>query len=96
MSDEESTMAVSDPTTVGDWVRERVAYYLEADPATIDVDTPLAEYGLDSLYALTLCGDIEDHFELVLEPTLAWDHPTISAIARYLADLPAPEPDSRP
>jgi acyl carrier protein len=79
-------MAVLDPIAVGDWVRAQVASYLETEPTVIDPDTPLVEYGLDSLYALTLCGDIEDHYGLVLEPTLAWDHPTINAIARYLAE----------
>ena len=43
---------------------------------------PLAEYGLDSVAALSLCGDIEEEFGLIVEPTVAWDHPTVQALDR--------------
>jgi acyl carrier protein len=68
------------------WLTAKVAYYIEADPAGIDPDAKLVGYGLDSVYALTLCGDIEDEYGLVVDPTLAWDYPTINAIAGYLAE----------
>src|SRR4051794_5308710 len=64
---------------------DRVAPHPERNPADIDEGTQLAEMGLDSVYALTLCGDVEDRFGLVVEPTLAWDHPTIDAITAHLA-----------
>ncbi|MFD4630231.1 acyl carrier protein [Streptomyces sp. NPDC058284] len=90
---------VTDPTSAGaaapdaatslqaicSWLVDRVAYYLDRAPAEIDKGTELAEMGLDSVYALTLCGDVEDRFGLVVEPTMAWDHPTIDAITAYLA-----------
>lgn len=38
------------------------------------------------MYALILCGDIEDHLGLALEPTVAWDHPTIDALAGHLEE----------
>jgi acyl carrier protein len=72
------------PPALQHWLTERVASYLQVDPQHIPPDTPLAEIGLDSVYALSLCGDIEDAFHLVVEPTLAWDYPTISAIALFL------------
>jgi acyl carrier protein len=68
-----------------EWVLGRVAYYIERSPADIDPDAKLVGYGLDSVYALTLCGDIEDEYGLVVDPTLAWDYPTVNAIAGYLA-----------
>ncbi|WP_053848198.1 acyl carrier protein [Streptomyces sp. NRRL B-24085] len=73
------------PQAIRAWLVDRVAYYLERNPADVDEGTQLAEMGLDSVYALTLCGDVEDHFGLVVEPTLAWDHPTIDAITAHLA-----------
>jgi acyl carrier protein len=66
------------------WLIERVALYLEKSPKEIDPASPLAEMGMDSIYALSLCGDIEDNLNLAVEPTLAWDHPSIEAIAGYL------------
>lgn len=67
-----------------EWLIGRVAHYLSAAPETIRADVPLADYGLDSVYALVICGDIEDHYQIVVEPTLAWDHPTIDALAAHL------------
>jgi len=66
------------------WLVERVAAYLEKTPEDISTTLPLADMGMDSMYALSLCGDIEDKLNLEVEPTLAWDHPSIEAIAAYL------------
>ena len=68
------------------WLRARVAHYAQLDAAEIDATAALTTYGLDSVYALILCGDIEDHLGLVLEPTVAWDHPSIDALARHLEE----------
>lgn len=67
------------------WLTERVAYYVERDPGDIDADAPIASYGLDSVYAFALCGDIEDEFNLNVEPTLVWDFGTVAALAVRLA-----------
>jgi len=66
------------------WLIERVAFYLERPPASVDPDAGLVEMGLDSVYAMTLSGDVEDRFDLAIEPTLAWDYPTVNALAGYL------------
>ncbi|MGW3953152.1 acyl carrier protein [Streptomyces sp. NPDC004752] len=68
------------------WLAERIALYLKRQPADIDPDVPLAEYGLDSVAALSLCGDIEDDFDVVMEPTIAWDYPTVHALAGHLLE----------
>jgi acyl carrier protein len=75
---------VDNSTDMSEWISARVAAYLATEPDLIDRERPLAEYGLDSVYALNLCGEIEDHTGLVLEPTLAWDYPTVNAMAGYL------------
>jgi acyl carrier protein len=73
--------------TLQQWLAARVATYVQKAPEDIKTDVPLAEYGLDSVYALTLSGDIEDHLGLTLEPTLMWDHPTINALAQALLQM---------
>lgn len=72
------------PEAVRDWLLDRVAFYLETPAAEINPDTRFVELGLDSVYALTLCGDIEERYDLSVEPTLAWDYPTVHALAGYL------------
>jgi acyl carrier protein len=70
------------------WLVDRVAEFTERDPATIDPAAPLADLGLDSVYALALCGEIEDHLGLRLEPTLVWDYPSIDALTAHLCAPP--------
>jgi acyl carrier protein len=70
---------------VRDWLAERVAAYLERDVRDLDPDARFTDLGLDSVYSLTLCGDIEDRYGLMVEPTVAWDHPTVTLLAGHLA-----------
>ncbi|MFD4433198.1 acyl carrier protein [Nocardia sp. NPDC058497] len=74
------------PTTIQDWLVERVADYLDRAPHQVDPATPLAELGMDSVSAVSLCGEIEDRWSLDIDPTLVFDYPTVVAIATYLAD----------
>ncbi|MEU7068019.1 acyl carrier protein [Streptomyces sp. NPDC053429] len=76
-----------------EWLMDRLSLYLRRAPESIDPGVPLAEYGMDSVAALSLCGDLEDEFGLEVEPTLLWDHPTVTALLRHLQQvLPAPAP----
>ena len=68
-------------TEIEQWLVGRVVAYGKIQADDFTVDTPLAELGLDSVYALTLCGDIEDEFQLEVDPTIVWDHPTIRELA---------------
>ncbi|MHB9864467.1 acyl carrier protein [Streptomyces sp. YIM S03343] len=66
------------------WLTTHLAVYLDRLPESIEATVPLAEYGMDSVCALSLCGDIEDDFGLIVDPSLAWDHPTVAQLAAYL------------
>jgi acyl carrier protein len=37
---------------------------------------------------MMLVGDLEEHLSRRLSPTLAWDHPTIDALATHLCAAP--------
>ncbi len=78
------------------WLAELIAKYVRRAPEEIRPDVPLAEYGLDSVYALTLAGDIEDHLGLSIEPTLMWDYPTIETLAQALLLLARRDKHSYP
>ena len=68
------------------WLTNRLSEYLQRPADEIGAHTPFAEYGLDSVAALSLYGDIEEEFGLFLEPTVAWDHPTADDLAHHLAE----------
>lgn len=69
-----------------EWLTERVAFHLRRTPEEIDPDTPLADYGIDSVAAISICGEIEAHFRLAVSPTIAYDFPTVKAISDHLAE----------
>ncbi|MFK4070915.1 acyl carrier protein [Streptomyces sp. NPDC029674] len=71
-------------TELRGWLTARLAVYLARPQSAIDHDTPLAQYGMDSVWALSLCGDLEEEKDLIVAPTLVWDHPTVSAIVAHL------------
>ncbi|MFH9605905.1 acyl carrier protein [Streptomyces sp. NPDC017448] len=79
-----ATTAARTPEEVRAWLTERVAYFLDVTPQDIASDVLLVEIGLDSVYALTLCGDVEERFGIVVEATLAWDHPTVDALTAHI------------
>lgn len=79
-----ATTAAQTPEEVRAWLTERVAYFLDVTPQDIASDVLLVEIGLDSVYALTLCGDVEERFGIVVEATLAWDHPTVDALTDHI------------
>lgn len=65
------------------WLTERVAQLLDTNPQDIDVDCPLAELGLSSLQAVELAGDLENRLGRPVEPTIVYDYPTITDLARF-------------
>lgn len=68
------------------WLVNQLADVLSLDPTTVDVEQPLTRYGLDSIDAVTLVGDLEDWLDLELPSTLLWDYPTIAKASAYLVD----------
>ncbi|WP_327745261.1 acyl carrier protein [Streptomyces europaeiscabiei] len=67
------------------WLTERVADLLRMPPEDIESHRPLPDYGLDSIYALSIVVEIEDHLGLQLEATMVWDHPSIDSLVEVLA-----------
>jgi acyl transferase domain-containing protein/acyl-CoA synthetase (AMP-forming)/AMP-acid ligase II/acyl carrier protein len=71
------------------WLVEQVAVRLKVAVRDIDVQAPLALYGMDSVQAVSLAADLEDWLGVEISPTLAYDYPSIEAIAQHLAGTPA-------
>ncbi|MCX4554404.1 acyl carrier protein (plasmid) [Streptomyces sp. NBC_01387] len=67
------------------WLAERLGTHVSLPLSEINPDVPYVEYGLDSVAALGLFGDIEEKFGLVLDPIVALEHATVRQLAAYLA-----------
>ncbi|MDX6313966.1 MAG: hypothetical protein QOF84_4357 [Streptomyces sp.] len=72
-----------------EWLEERLDRYLGR---TVPRDQPLADFGLDSVAALSLYGDIEEEYGPLIEPSDIWEYPSVRELARYLA-MRDPRPD---
>ena len=73
------------PREIEEWIASYLAPLLHVHRDEIDPRRPFAEFGLDSLAAVTLSGELERWLGRELSPTLAWDYPTIEALSRHLA-----------
>lgn len=71
---------------IQEWLLSKVSEALAADPAEIDLREPLSTYGLGSIAAVGMTGDLETWLGLELSPTLFWEHPTIEALAAFLEE----------
>ena len=74
-------------TEIEKWLTSYVAELLETDPENIDATVPFERHGLDSSAAVGLTCDLEDWLGVELDPTLAYDYPTIEALASHLAKI---------
>jgi acyl carrier protein len=71
---------------VQNWLIDKLADQLSLDSQTISISESLTRYGLDSIDAVTMVGDLEDWLDLELPSTLFWDYPTIEKSSQYLAE----------
>lgn len=71
---------------IQDWLVNRLAKSLEIEPHEIDIQKDFSEYGLDSVEAINLSGELESFLGCRLSPTLLWDYQNIDALAQYLAE----------
>ena len=71
--------------TITAWLVAEIAKRLNVPAQQIDITAPFDRYGLDSLAAVTLSGDLEQWLGRELSPTLVYEYATIEALAGYLA-----------
>ncbi|MEV2240434.1 SDR family NAD(P)-dependent oxidoreductase [Micromonospora sp. NPDC049891] len=59
---------------------------LQLDPEALDPQRPVATYGLQSVDLVGLIGELERWSGRALPATLAWEYPTVEALAGFLSD----------
>ncbi|WP_169051699.1 acyl carrier protein [Flavobacterium sp. H122] len=83
----EKTLTISNAATVAEiqnWLISKISSQLNLSPSDIDITTELATYGLDSMDAVMISGELEDALEIELASTVLWDYPTIESLSAFL------------
>ena len=68
------------------WLVQRISQLTDLDPAELDVHEPVLRYGLDSVQLVVLAADLEAWLGIRLRENPLDDHPTIEALAQFLAE----------
>lgn len=64
---------------------EEIASLLKMDSSEIRPDTSMSEFGFDSITLTALSKRLNDRYGLVLNPTVFFEHSTLSSLAGYLS-----------
>lgn len=70
---------------IREWLINRLAKQLKVDPSAIDTAKNFEQYGLDSIVAVRVSGDLEKVVEQRLSPALLFEHPNIDELSAHLA-----------
>lgn len=79
------------------WMTQWLIARAGVDPGDVELEKPFADYGLDSMTAVEMSGEIEDWSGVELTPIVAWNYPTVSRLSEFIAQqivgtAAAPEP----
>lgn len=66
-----------------------IAGHARIDPSQIDPRASFTDYGLDSLSAAAIMGQLEEKLGQKLVATLPWDYPTIEQLVQHLKNIHA-------
>jgi NAD(P)-dependent dehydrogenase (short-subunit alcohol dehydrogenase family)/acyl carrier protein len=76
-------------------LRAILAHELGMPASAVDTDQPFPELGLDSMMAMNLLREAKQLVRIDLSATMLWNHPTISSLAAYLAEMLAPQEEPK-
>lgn len=81
-----TTCAAPDEHAIQGWLAAWLAEAAGLGPdEAVDVSAHLDELGLDSVAIIGLSGELESWLGVRLPPTVAWEYPTVQALAAFLS-----------
>lgn len=67
------------------WLIEQISLRTGFAPGQIDITEPFSVYGIDSIAAAALSGELANLIGEEIPPTITWDYPTVELLASHLA-----------
>jgi acyl carrier protein len=71
------------------WLAQWLADELTVNIKDVQPDRSFLSYGMNSVQAMMLAGDLEDALGRRLSPTLAWEYRNVEALARHVVEIAA-------
>jgi len=81
-----STQSEQTFESIQTWLISRISDELKLPPQNIDPQAELYQYGLDSLIAISISGELEIFLKQSISPTIFYNYPSIQALSRHLSD----------
>eukprot|EP00756_Hemistasia_phaeocysticola_P002538 Hpha_TRINITY_DN11736_c0_g1::TRINITY_DN11736_c0_g1_i2::g.32002::m.32002 len=78
-----------------EWLCDRLQDAVDGD-VVVDPDAPFAQYGLDSIAAIGLSGEIAEHIGRPIAPTIFYEQPTVRKLSAALCLLGSTQPAPHP
>lgn len=69
-----------------DFLRKKIAAELRINESVIANDSSFHQLGLDSVNSLFLLNEVEEHFQIDIDPLSLYDNPTLDSFSEYLVD----------
>ncbi len=73
-------------TEIKNFIKTKLAFVLKMELSELDEDTPMLDYGVDSILGLELIKEINEGLSDTIPTTILFDYPTIKELANYLAE----------
>ena len=73
-------------TNLRQWVRAHLAERLGIEASAVELGCGLDQYGLDSVDAVLMAGELETAMDVEIDPAAFMLHPTLEAMIQCLGD----------
>ncbi len=72
---------------IENFIRKKIADALKINPDKVDISTSFESYGIDSITAVRMVGELEEFLDIELPATLLWEYNNIQKLSKYLISL---------
>ncbi len=69
------------------WIRDYLQRALDLKREALDDDAYFSDYGVDSMFAVVMTGDIREWIRKDISPTALYEYPTVNKLADHVAHL---------
>ena len=71
---------------IQEWFVEALAKVTDVSPEKIESTVPFEHFGLDSVTAVGLTGELEEWLGFEVDPMAVYDYPTIKELSNHLCE----------